>query len=879
MQVDQIIQENSHLPIVDVLGEVSSALQDVNLVIVKAPPGAGKTTLLPLSLLPMLDEGDSFSKMLVLEPRRMATKTAAERMSSLLGECVGQTVGYKMRQESKCSRQGKIEVITEGLLARMLNDDPSLEDVSVVIFDEFHERSLNNDLSLALCLQINQLYREDNPLKLIVMSASLDGIAFDKLNQPMKVIESLGKQYPVEMHYQNTALDIHLDMDVVGRILLQALNEHEGGVLIFLPGRREVEQCLSWIENSHSPVFDECKSLPLYGALNIEQQMQAIKPLSTSDNALRKIVASTDVAEASLTIADIAIVIDTGLCRIPNFDLKSGFTRLETKRISQASSTQRAGRAGRTQPGVCYRLWPESQQQSLSKQQAPEILQADLSQLMLQLYHFGEVDVNAYEWVDTPRLAQVAQALDLLSGLGAINEEGNGLSDMGVAMNVLPAHPRISNMLLHVIMAPKPIQNMAAAIASLLQEANVMPELGFNLTEKVLRLLNSSSSKSKLSKVKRIQKQQDQYIKTLNNLKDQFEKDVLDRLSENSKHSLQSLERLGDEREMIAYLLSLAYPDRIAKPIGDGRYKLSNGKTAKLFDSLPDDKWLIIAECGGLKGSADMSIFSASVFSEDSFYAMYSDEIEKVSQLKWYEQDQSIRAEELTRFRQLNLKRKNISINDLGGLESLWVNLIETKGFEFLPIGESAVKFLDRVDVLLSFGEFSDQAFCQRLTVLSQKSLIDNISEWLVPFLQNVKSYKQLADLDWLSMLKSQLKWDDQQLLDKYCPERFSVPSGSQIKIDYSQSPPVLAVKLQEMFGTAQPPTIALGQVALSVHLLSPAGKPLQITQDLAAFWQGAYEDVKKEMKGRYPKHPWPDDPVNAQATFLTKRKLQQSQE
>ncbi len=855
LNIDAILEKNQQLPIVEVLGQVREALQKVDLVIVKAPPGAGKTTLLPLSLLPQ--------KILMLEPRRMAAKTAAHRLADLLQEPVGQTVGYKMRQESRASKSGKIEVITEGLLGRMLQDDPALESVDVVIFDEFHERSLNNDLSLALCLKVNQVYREDRPIKLIIMSASLDGIDFSALNQPCEVIESLGKQYPVDLCYQDQMFPLKFDYEQLGRVLIQALLTHDGGVLVFVPGQREVHQTLAWIDESAHEVFDHCQSLPLYGSLNLDQQMSAVKPLS--DKGKRKIVVATDIAEASLTITDVAIVIDSGLCRSPAFDLKSGFTRLETKRISQASSTQRAGRAGRTQAGVCYRLWPESQQQSLAKQHQPEILQADLSPLLLQLLSFGEPDVQEYAWIDLPREAQINQAKDLLFRLQAIDQEALNLSDSGHAMTKLPAHPRMANMLLKASQADARVQHIASVLVSILQESKILPELGFNLGEKVLKTIQSSRSKKVPSGIQRVLKQSQQYLSLMRSLS-------LECVLETEE--LELMNGL-DDQQATAYLLGLAFPDRIAKPMGQGRYKLSNGKTAQLFDAnLREDQWLVIAECGGQKHSADLSIFSAVIILESDFLTMYQHQFTEDPHLYWHEDSQTIRAESRRKFQALKLRTQNISLKDVAHLDSLWLSLIQAKGFEFLPLSESASDFLSKVGLILSLPKSLDEDTLERFQQLTESSLLGSLEQWLLPFMAKMTSYKQLQALDWLSMLKSVLSWQDQQLVEQYCPERFTVPSGSNIRIDYHQSPPVLAVKLQEMFGQTQTPSIVNVYCELSIHLLSPAGKPLQITQDLSAFWQGAYQEVKKEMKGRYPKHPWPDDPSTAQATFLTKKRL-----
>ncbi len=839
------------LPITQVLPLLKTALAQHHEVVLQAPPGAGKTTSVPLALLDQ--DWLQNKKILMLEPRRLAARGAAERMSAVLGEALGQTVGYRVRLESKMSAQTRIEIVTEGILTRYLQDDPSLEDYGLIIFDEFHERSLDADLGLALTLQGRSLLREEDPLKLLLMSATLDGAPVAALlgehGKSAPVIVSEGRQYPVSVEY-GPSLSLNETLgQIVAQKTLEVLQEQEGSVLVFLPGQgeiRQVETALAQKLETLPEMQERCLLAPLYGDLTIAQQRQAIAPAPAGK---RKVVLATSIAESSLTIEGVCIVIDAGLSRVPVFDPNTGMTRLHTRRLSRASSVQRMGRAGRMEPGRCYRLWTESQQQQLQAFSAPEIAQADLAPLALALHQWGVSEPGELRWLDCPATAPYDQARDLLVSLGALTPDYQ-MTPHGQSMGALPVHPRLAHMLLKG--ASMGQAKLAADLASLLGERDI---LGGSAgtgpgADMALRLAALEGPGHNSAKRKRLQQQSRQYLS----------------LIRREKGQATSSERGGN----VGHLLALAYPDRIARRRGEVSldYKLSNGRNARLSatDPLRKSEWLVAAHLGGRSGDSSDRVFLASDFDSQLLAGPLESLCREVAEVEWDKKQERFVAEKQRRLGAIVVSRERMSKIPLEEKRSVLLTMIRQRGLSLLPWSEALRNWQARVLLLRELagdnGDWPD---------LRDETLLATLPEWLGPYLDEVNLLSHFSKLDLSGILKACLSWEQRQALDSLAPERFLVPSGSHIAIDYCQSPPVLAVKLQEMFGSVDTPAIAGQQLSLQVHLLTPARRPLAVTQDLKSFWQNAYPDVKKEYRGRYPKHHWPDDPLAAVATARVK--------
>lgn len=846
------------LPITEVLPSIRDAFKESHELVLEAPPGAGKTTLVPLALLdqPWLDG----QRIIMLEPRRMAARAAAQRMASLLNEQPGERVGYRIRQDSRIGPHTRVEVITEGILTRMLVDDPSLEGVGLLIFDEFHERSLDADFGLALALQSRELFRDANaPLRLLVMSATLDGDAVSQLLGGAPLVRSAGKMFPVTVHYgQPKRLDDNI-VEVVLKALPAIIGEHDSSVLVFLPGQGEINKVLRQLASRlDQHQLQELVILPLYGALPLREQQRAIEPVSGK----RKIVLATDIAETSLTIEGINIVVDAGLCREPRFDPATGMTRLQTRRISQDSSTQRMGRAGRLAPGHCYRLWSDAQQHQLPQQSTPQIMQADLAPLVLQLIAWGIDDINELQWLDAPPPGPMGQALDLLKRLGAIKTSKKGsltladcsLSDHGHLMASMPTHPRLAHML--ITSAGTAAAKTAAALAALLSDRSPLGrELGADLAAQLAVVLGQQ----------RCHSQHQGWLKRTQQQAKTFQQVIVKTHSRQSPISSESA---------TGFLLACAYPDRIAhrKPGRQNHYLLSNGRTATLDqrDALANNEWLAAAELGGSihKGGTDSNdrIFSACALDPALFDNQLSDLVEAKDSLHWDERAERFNAEHIRSVGKLVIERKRIEKIPPESKREALLEVLRKRGLKLLPWTPALRQWQSRVMLLnkLGLNDWPD---------ISDQQLLLSIESWLAPFLDPINKLSDFKQLDLQSILSTLLPWPLPQQLKELAPTAIRVPSGSNINIDYQQSPPVLSVKLQEMFGCLDTPTIANGKVKLMLHLLSPAQRPLQVTQDLAGFWRSSYVEVKKEMKGRYPKHPWPDNPEQALPTKYTKRR------
>jgi ATP-dependent helicase HrpB len=832
------------LPIDEVLPALREALATRHEAVLEAPPGAGKTTRVPLAL---LNEAWLAGQTIVmLEPRRLAARAAAERLASELGEKVGETVGYRIRLDSKVGPKTRIEVVTEGILTRRLQDDPALEGVGLLIFDEFHERSLDADLALALSLNGRELLREDQPLKILLMSATLEGERLAGLLDDAPILRSEGRMYPVALRWGRPFQPGEFIEPRVVQAILEALNDETGSVLVFLPGQAEIRRVHQQLVEvlGDNPQVLLC---PLHGELDLAAQRAAIDPAPAG---FRKVVLATNIAETSLTIDGVRVVIDAGLARVPRFDPGSGMTRLDTQRISKASATQRAGRAGRLEPGVCYRLWSQDQHEQLAAYASAEILSADLTGLALQLGRWG-VTPGQLVWLDVPPAAAYAQAQDLLDRLGALH--GEALTRHGQAMAELPAHPRIAHLLLRG--QALGLADMACDVAALLGERDILRGAGADLHSRLVLLSGEAraarGAQGGVQRARQLARQYRGYLR--------------------GKASEQVSD--PDHPRWLGALLALAYPDRVAQQRrpGGAEYRLANGRAA-LFaeaDSLMKQAWLVIADLGSRQGQREERIYLAADFDPALFDSVLAEQVRVVDQLDWDEREGVLRAERQRKVGELVLSREPLTGLDETARSQALVNLVRRKGLELLPWTPELRQWQARVALLRQLdlagkgeSEWPD---------VSDTALLKNLEHWLMPYLGKVSRLSHFGNLDLSSIVHNLLPWPLPQRLDELAPHHLSVPSGSSIRLDYSEQPPILAVRLQELFGLAETPRIAGGRQVVKLHLLSPARRPVQVTQDLANFWRSTYAEVKKDLKGRYPKHYWPDDPLVAEATARIK--------
>lgn len=831
------------LPIDSILTELNQALSHDNNVILSAQPGAGKTTRVPLALLDakwLINDDGSYKKILMLEPRRLAARNAALFMAKSLNEPVGQTVGYRMRQDTKVSQQTRIEVITEGILTRQLLQDPELNNIGLIIFDEHHERSVNTDLGLALSLQCQQLFRED--LKLLVMSATLDKDALEDMLQA-KTLFCPGRAFPIEQHYLGFDPKKRLS-EQMSKAILQALEQETGSILVFLPGVREIQFAQQELSQylQREIAASTVSIHPLYGQLSDKEQELAIQPAPKNH---RKIVLATNIAESSLTIEGIRIVVDSGLEKQLNYNPRSAMNSLTTQNISQASATQRSGRAGRIEPGVSYRLWNEHQHVSLEAHSPAEISRIELSDLVLNVAQWG-ADIDELDWLTQPPASYLKQATNLLTDLDLLNDSGQ-ITQHGEYASQLGLSPRFA----HMLLMANSKQNLAdsALLAALLTD-----------TPKALR--NNDDLASLLQQAK---SQQNNY-KTIHRQAKTWSQKVSNNFTSKSQNDDIS----------IPQLLALAFPDRIAqrRPGQDQQYLLSSGRGAKLYfnSSLSQEDWLIVTDIEDDQQGSSL-IRKAMAISEQELLTIFSNHIKQKNHIQWNSKGQ-LEAEVRDYLGALILKRKKLNNLSNDDWQEAWKNYFTDNGIKSLPWSDECVQLRARLQLAFEYySKHSDTANNHRTPWpdFSDDALLTTIDSWLLPLLTQCRSEKGLKNIDLKQALNHHLGWDKTAELESLVPEKIQVPSGSHYKIDYLQSPPVLAVKLQEMFGYQGKPSICKGQISLMLHLLSPARRPLQITQDLPHFWANSYFDVRKDMRGKYPRHPWPENPMESEATRFTK--------
>lgn len=834
----------SGLPIDLVLPELRTRLATSAAAVLQAPPGAGKTTVVPLAL---LDEAWLAGRRIVmLEPRRLAARAAAARMAELRGERLGETVGYRIRFESQMSRATRVEVVTEGILTRRLQGDPALDGIGLVIFDEFHERHLDSDLALALCRDAQLGLRED--LKLLVMSATLDGVAVAKLLGDAPLIISEGRSHPVALHYTDRDASGPLAPRVADAVR-EALAVHDGDILVFLPGAGEIRRTQELLAAQRIGAGIEI--LPLYANLPWEAQQRAIRP----GGKARKIVLATPIAETSLTIEGVRVVIDGGYARVPQFDPRSGLTRLVTQRIARASAEQRAGRAGRVAPGDCYRLWSETVQKGLIAQPIPEMKSADLAPLALELAQWGIADAHSLAWLDPPPPAALAQARELLRALDALDAD-HRITAVGRAMAELPVHPRLAHML-HAANA-RGLGAHACDVAALASERSPLLARGADDVDFLARVdaLWQFRGRRRGAGVRGI---------------DVGACERIDRASAQLRAGL-GCAGAGSEppAETVGLLLALAYPDRIAQQRGPDspRYLLSGGRGARLPEAALGMRrpYLVAAVLDA--GAGEGVIQLAAEVSEAALRETLAARIEHRPRVAWDAAQQVVVAQREERLGELVLDRRPLTGADPEILRAAMLDGIRRLGVAALPWDDAARGLQARMLSMRAWFPEEDWP------AVDDAALAARLDEWLGPYLDGVTRREHLARLDVRAMLEALLDWEQRQRLEAGAPTHVSVPSGSRLPLEYRPGEsPALAVKLQEMFGLADTPRVAFGKLPVTLHLLSPARRPIQVTQDLKGFWERTYNEVKKELKGRYPKHPWPDDPWNAVPTARTRRR------
>ena len=816
-----------NLPVAEVAGEIDRLLPQNSCVVVTAPPGAGKSTLLPLTILENLPEG----KVLMLEPRRVAARQIAERMAWMLGEPVGRTVGYRMRFEQKVSAGTRIEVLTEGVLVRRLVDDPGLESVAVVIFDEFHERSLTTEVALALTREAQQVLRPD--LRILLMSATIDTEALCReLDAPL--VESRGKMFPVEVVRGKEEAKPENAAELVAQTVRFAHRDHAGDILAFLPGEADIRRCAEHLGAS----LGDTQVFPLYGMLSGEEQRRAIAP---SAPGARKIVLATPIAETSLTIEGVRVVVDSGLCRKPVYDPQRGLSRLETVRISRDMADQRAGRAGRVAPGVCYRLWSAATEQRMLPVRVPEILEADLAPTVLSIAAWGESRPERLPWLAPPPALSLLHARELLQELGALDARGS-ITPHGRALAGLPCHPRVAQMLLKADTPER--KALAADLAALLEEKDPLdtPEAGVYIRLKALRDARSSRREGRWSRICRIA---EQYRKMVRVPVDDSDPDPFE----------------------AGALLAAAYPERIAKAWKDGvgRFCLAGGDLAAVdpSDPLAASEWLAVGSLHAAPGGIGRIFLAAPLGASD-----LKPYIRRRDVVAWDSRQGSVAARRESRVGQLAVSAQPLSDVPREEIVRVICEAARKEGTSMLDFSDEVQNLQRRVAAVAAWHPELE------LPDLSTETVLDRAPEWLPPFIGKASTTAELRRIDLGEALWSLLDWPRRQAVERLAPSHVTVPTGSRIRLEYRQGAdaPVLRVRLQECFGLVDTPRVDGGRRPVLMELLSPGFKPVQLTSDLRSFWEGTYFEVRKELKRRYPKHAWPDNPLDADPVRGVKR-------
>lgn len=813
------------LPIDAVLGDLAATLARSSTAVLVAPPGAGKTTRVPLALLDAAWTKDK--KIIVLEPRRIAARAAAERMAQTLGEKVGETVGYRVRFGSKISRATRIEVVTEGIFTRQILDDPELSGVAAVLFDEFHERSLDADLGLALARDAQQGLRED--LRILVMSATLDGARVAKLLGDAPVIASEGRAFPVDTRYLGRKPDVQIERQMADAIAT-ALRADAGSVLAFLPGAAEIRRTQTFLAERVSDPNTEI--VPLFGALEATVQDRAISP---APKGQRKVVLATSIAETSLTIEGVRIVVDSGMARVPRYEPDIGLTRLETIRASRAAVDQRRGRAGRTEPGICYRLWDEPQTASFEAYTRPEILSADLSSLVLDLAHWGATDPSTLAFLDPPPAPALNEARALLRELNAIDDSGR-ITREGNSLRALALPPRLARMIVdsHRLGSGEE----AASIAAILTERG----LGGDSADLDARLDHFRRGRSQRAQSAR-------------------------QLAERWAKQVAAGEPFGieDHSPSTGIMLALAFPDRVARNRGNGSFVLANGRGASIeqTSALAKSPYIAVAELTGT--AANGRILLAAPITQTEIEQQFADHIQTDDEVTFDRSAMALRARRRKKLHAITLSEQPLSIAPSAETARVLADGLVAAGIDRLPWSKPLKQWRDRVMFLraASPDEWPD---------LSDNALAEKRGDWLVPALFDKTSLASFSAGDLSDALMALLPWDMRTRLDREAPTHFEAPTGTSLPIDYeAEQGPTIAVRLQELFGLTIHPSIAKGKIPLVLELLSPAHRPVQVTRDLPGFWRGSYAAVRTDLRGRYPRHPWPEDPASAPPTRRVK--------
>ncbi len=818
----------SQLPIEAVMPQLLTAVKHQHQVILKAAPGAGKSTYFPLQL---IQNQVVTGKVIMLEPRRLAARNIARYLAEQLGEQVGQRVGYRVRGETKVSASTQLEIVTEGVMTRMIQNAPELDGVDLLIFDEFHERSIHVDTALAFSLEVQEALRDD--LKLVVMSATLDQEALQSLLPEACYIESEGRSFAVETRYAPLTANDHLPT-VMAKNIESLMNKESGSLLAFLPGVAAIKQVQERL--SHLP--DDVEVCPLYGQLSFTEQQKAISP---AEKGKRKVVLATNIAETSLTIEGIRLVVDSGLERVARFDLKNGLTRLEQTRIAQSSAIQRAGRAGRIEEGICVRLYSESQLKQQPQVPQPEILHSDLASLVMELAFWGTTDIHELKWLDIPSAAAQQQAKQLLFSLGLITEQGQ-LTAEGKQAHDLGVEPRAAAMLIKSQSHIDKMVNVALAAVALIEE----PERNTtNIAHSLHRWLSGSHPK----------------------------KSLLLKRAQSLAHKLDTTFSLREvDEDVLPLVLSLAFPDRIAQQRTNqfGRFALANGHGA---ECRPDDmlggcEYLVAIDLMRSHSNSSQIHLACELdvnILQTTFDSLFSTE----EVVDWDEKKGRLVAEKQRKLGQLVIERVSLPNPGKEKMTQALLTYVRRQGLSSLNWTPAAENLLERIRCAVDW--LPEQAW----PMFDEVSLLDSLDEWLEPYMTSVASVKDLSKINLVEALNARLGWPLNQHLDEWLPEHYQLPTGTKKRIRYQHGhEPVLSVRMQEVFGESTSPTVAIGRKRLVLELLSPAQRPLQVTSDLAAFWNGSYKDVQKEMKGRYPKHVWPDEPANHVATTKTKRQL-----